>query len=323
MRFTCIAVAAVALALAKPYPGQGPVSRNTYTTYALSAETRTPTTSTSNASAPSASHAASNSSITTAAHGAIDFTPLPSADAAAGGRARGGTTLSPQNDPDRCATIQRTEHGPTLVVAECASGMAQTFTLTDGEIRAGAEMCVTAPDQRDNAVRRVTLELCDGSAAQRWVTTDDGEYRGYRGKCLTAAGPPLRAGTPVAVRACMGRMDQRWAQRQVRTLHSQVDSIRLSAVALSLGSGTSSRVNATAIDADGHEVGEVVTWASSDPSVAAVSTDGTVTGVSGGSTTVIAMSQGRVKGITVEVRSAQYAGLESGTATHGAEKQQP
>jgi hypothetical protein len=298
MRFTCIALAAVALALAKPYTAPGTVFASTFD---LGAETRTSTTSTT-------------SSTSNSANGVIDFTPLPSPD----GAVRGGTALTPRGDPTRCAAVRSGERAPSLVVVSCTPSEEQTFTFTAGEIRTSVELCVTAPDRRDNAVRPVTLEPCNGSPAQRWTASEAGEYRGYRGKCLTAAGPQRRLGTPVAVRGCMGRSDQRWSQHTVAAQQVPVDSLRLSAVALSLGAGTSARVNVVALDPDGRELDDaVVTWVSSDPHVAAVSADGVVTAVGAGTTTVVAMSHGRVKGVPVEVRGAQYAGLESGAATFG------
>jgi uncharacterized protein YjdB len=251
----------------------------------------------------------------------IDFTPLPNADPTDGVAAT-GTVLTPSSDSTRCAAVKDAARTPTLVVVGCTPSVAQTFTFTAGEIRTAAvDLCITAPDQRDNAVRPVTLEPCNGSDAQQWASTSDGEYRGYRGKCLTAAGPQRRAGSPVAVRGCMGRSDQRWMQRSVSMRRVRVDSIRLNAAALNLAVGTTSKVNAVALDADGHEMGDdVVTWASADPDVATVSPDGTIKAVGGGTTTVVAMSQGRVKSVAVEVRSGQYAGLDSGTPTYGTDR---
>ena len=313
MRVTCIALAAVALALVKK-PDHEPerAPRNSYNTYALSAQARTSATSASSTpAAPAAVMAAS---------GVIDFTPLPSPDAADAPAAL-GTVLVAGNDTTRCVTVKEGERQPTVVVAGCAPSAAQRFAIVGGEIRTPGDMCVTAPDYRDNAVRPVSLEPCNGSVSQQWVSTETGELRGYRGKCLTAAaGLQRRQGTPLAVRGCMGRADQQWTQRSAAG-RSRVDSIRVNAVALSLSPGRSSKVNAVAIDADGRELGgDGVTWASADPTVATVSTTGMVTGVGGGSTTIVAMAQCRVKSVAVEVRGAQYAGAESGTSTYGAEK---
>lgn len=308
MRVTCIALAAVALALVKQ-PQQAPerVSRNTYNTYALSAETRTP---------------AATASLASNAAGVIDFTPLPSGGATIDAPADRAVLVA-SNDTTRCVTVKEGDSQPTLVVAGCAPNAAQSFVVVGGEIRTPGEMCITAPDERDNAVRPVSLAPCSGSVAQQWESTPAGELRGYRGKCLTAAaGLQRRQGTPLAVRGCMGRADQRWSQRAAANSGgSRVDSIRVNAVALSLAPGRSSKVNALAIDAEGRELGgEPVTWASADPTVAVVSSAGVVTGIGGGSTTIVAMAQGRVKSVTVEVRGAQYAGVESGTSTYGANR---
>ena len=208
MRFMCIALAAVALALAKPNAAHGPVSRNTYDTYALSVGTRTSTTS---------------AGTSASANGVLDFTPLPTArpdDVPALGAA-----LVPASDSSRCAAVRGAPEAPTLVVLGCGTDAAQAFIVAGGEIRTpGASLCVTAPDTRDNAVRPVTLEPCTGGAAQRWTSSARGEYRGHRGKCLTAAGPQRRSGAPVAVRGCMGRADQRWSQRPVAARHAGLDA---------------------------------------------------------------------------------------------------
>lgn len=294
MRFTFITIAAVALAVTKPYPATG---RHASDSQPTSAVTRAVSTS----------------------NGAIDYTPLPSGDATVLAAA---TALTPAGDPARCATVKGSGREASLVVAGCTSSPAQTFAFANGEMRMAGDLCVTAPSQRDNALRPVTVEPCNGSAAQQWATTADGGYRGHMGKCLTTAGPQRRAGTPVAVRGCMPRGDQRWTPRPVTMQRARVDSIRLNAVALSLAAGTSSKLNATAVDAQGHEIGDgFVTWASSDPSVATVTDGGVITAVGGGNATLIAMSDGRVKAVTVEVRGAGYAGLDSGTPTFGSEQQ--
>ena len=309
MRVTCIALAAVALALVKQ-TDQAPerVSRNTYTTYALSADTRTSATSIT---------ASPARAIASAASGVIDFTPLPSPD-----EGTAVTALVAQNDTTRCVTVKDGGREPAVAVVGCSASPAQSFTIVGGEIRTPGALCVTAPDSRDNAVRPVSLEPCTGTESQQWTSTPTGELRGYRGKCLTAAaGLQRREGTPLAVRGCMGRSDQQWSQRRIAAGRTRVDSIRVNAVALSLGPGRSTKVNALAINPEGQELhDELVTWVSSDPSVAVVTPTGLVTAVGGGSTTIVAMAQGRVKSVAVEVRGTQYAGVESGTATFGAEQ---
>ena len=307
MRVTCIALAAVALALVKQND-QAPerVSRNTYNTYALSADTRTSATSIT--ALPAAA---------TAASGVLDFTPLPSPD-----EGTAVTALVAQNDTTRCVAVKDGDRGPAVAVVGCSASPAQSFTIVGGEIRTPTALCVTAPDARDNAVRPVSLEPCNGTESQQWTSTPSGELQGYRGKCLTAAaGLARREGTPLAVRGCMGRSDQQWSQRRIAAGRARVDSIRVNAVALSLGPGRSTKVNALAINPEGQELqDELVTWVSSDPSVAAVTPTGLVTAVGGGNTTIVAMAQGRVKSVAIEVRGAQYAGAESGTATFGAER---
>jgi hypothetical protein len=306
MRFTCIALAAVALALAKQQhraPGLSPVT--TSHTYAVAA--------------PAGAAAGTDAPLAAPADGEIDFTPLPAADDtdAADAAAR-GTALIPQNDTTRCVTVRQGASAAALVVASCGDALAaQSFAYVGGEIRTAADLCVTAPEQSDNAVRPVALAPCNGSASQQWAATAAGEFRGYRGTCLTAAaGLSRRQGTPLAVRGCMGRADQQWARRTASA--ARVDSIRVNAVALSLPAGRSTQLHALAIGADGRELlDEAVSWTSADPAVATVSPGGVVTATGSGSTALVAMARGRVKSIPVEVRGALYAGAESGTATAG------
>ena len=312
MRFTCIALAAFALALVKPRQAPGHVAGSSFTDQTLRGSGRSSATF------------ASATAHTSAANGEIDFTPVRASDES--GEHLAGATLEtvlvPGSDTTRCVTVKRGDREVQLVLVGCSPDAAQTFTVVGGEIRTPADMCVTAPDSRDNAVRPVSLEPCDGSPAQQWTSTDAGEFRGFRGKCLTAAaGMQRRQGTPLAVRGCMARADQQWQQRSLASRRPRVDAIRINAVALSLSAGRTSKMNAAALDADGREMSdELVTWASSDPAIATVSSTGLVTGVAGGSTTVMAMVQGRVKSVPVEVRGAQYAGAESGTATYGIDK---
>jgi hypothetical protein len=208
MRFTCIALAAVALALAtQQHRAPGLASDTTPHRYAVAA--------------PAGAAWGSTAALAPAPGGEIDFTPLPAAhgdDARAGDAAPLGTALVLRSDTTRCVTVRQGARAAAPVVASCGGAVgAQAFAYPGGEIRTAADLCVTAPEQPDNAVRPVALVPCNGSAAQRWAATAAGEFRGYRGTCLTAAaGLRRREGTPLAVRGCMGRVDQRWTRRARR-----------------------------------------------------------------------------------------------------------
>lgn len=73
-----------------------------------------------------------------------------------------------------------------------------------------------------------------------------------------------------------------------------VSSVQVAPAAVQLGIGSSAQLSATPRDGHGNSlVGRMVTWASSDSSVATVSPSGLVTGVSTGSATVSATSEGK------------------------------
>lgn len=94
----------------------------------------------------------------------------------------------------------------------------------------------------------------------------------------------------------------------VAVLATPVASVTVLPTVLTLLAGQSQQLTATTKDAMGNVLtGRTISWASSNASVAAVSTTGIVTGVSSGSTTITAISEGAYGTSTVSVTSIPVA----------------
>jgi alpha-tubulin suppressor-like RCC1 family protein len=99
---------------------------------------------------------------------------------------------------------------------------------------------------------------------------------------------------------------------------SPVASVTVSPTALTLLAGQSQQVTATTRDQAGTQlVGRSVTWSTSAPAVATVSTAGMVAGVGAGSATITATSEGKSGSATVSVSSVPVVAFAS-VATGGA-----
>ncbi len=84
------------------------------------------------------------------------------------------------------------------------------------------------------------------------------------------------------------------ATATVTVMAREVAAVVVTPATISMRVGVSGPLNAQTIDADGGTLtGRVITWTSSNPAVAIVSAEGTVTGVSAGAATITATSEGR------------------------------
>lgn len=89
-----------------------------------------------------------------------------------------------------------------------------------------------------------------------------------------------------------------------------VASVRLTLPALTLRVARSMQGEAVPLDAYGAEIaGRMITWTSSDASVAIVSSSGVITGVSAGSTTIVASSEGRTGSLGITVTPIVVTGV--------------
>jgi uncharacterized protein YjdB len=81
-----------------------------------------------------------------------------------------------------------------------------------------------------------------------------------------------------------------------------VSTVTISPAAPSLRVGAHITLSATLEDSGGNVLtGRVVTWTSSDPSIATVKSDGTVTGIAKGHAVITATSEGKSGTVTVVV----------------------
>jgi uncharacterized protein YjdB len=89
------------------------------------------------------------------------------------------------------------------------------------------------------------------------------------------------------------------------TVHAPVDHVSLSATSVQIVHGNSSSVTAQLIDAGGHVIDDrQAAWSSSDPTVATVSSSGSVQGVKVGTATLTASAEGKSAAVAVSVVSA-------------------
>lgn len=84
-------------------------------------------------------------------------------------------------------------------------------------------------------------------------------------------------------------------------------SIRVAPTTVSVFVGSTEKLTATVLDANGASLNRPVLWSSGAPTVASVSQDGTVTGVSVGTAVILASTEGRVGAATVTVTAVPVA----------------
>lgn len=115
----------------------------------------------------------------------------------------------------------------------------------------------------------------------------------------------VRVGTAVIFASIDGVL----GHTNVNVVPVPVATVTVSPLTSSVAIGATAQLSATLTDASGNTLsGRVISWSSSQTTVATVSPTGVVTGVSGGTATITAMSEGRVGTATVNV-------VASGTRT--------
>jgi len=176
---------------------------------------------------------------------------------------------------------------PSVAVGDTVTIRATLFTA------AGAGVASNA---------RFSLQTGTATLASCMVGWGTGQVQGG---CVKVV--PSQAGT-VRVIASLPRLggSASWADTvELSAGTAQVRTITLDPATVTLGAGQSATLTATLKDDfNATLTGRIVTWTSSDPAIATVSTTGSVTGVKPGTTTVLAQSGGKLATATVTVVSA-------------------
>ena len=158
-----------------------------------------------------------------------------------------------------------------------------------------------------NGLTSITFAHVDGWFPQT-RTVDDQEV-GPEGWSASVLSDPSAAANYLKVTY----KDNNWANTEVYLATTvAVASVSLNKTAATLRVGGSETLTATVAPADATVT--AVTWTSSDESVATVSDDGTVTGVSDGSATITAAVGGKSAACTVTVTSFTYEPTADGAA---------
>lgn len=97
---------------------------------------------------------------------------------------------------------------------------------------------------------------------------------------------------------------------------TSVATVLVSPSSLNIGAGTSYQFSATTLDGSGNTLtGRAVTWSSSAPSIASISSNGLVTALTAGQTTIVATSEGKTGQATITVSAAAVASITISPAT--------
>jgi parallel beta-helix repeat protein len=209
--------------------------------------------------------------------------------------------------------------GTAVQIWNCYGSPAQTFSwMADGSIRAypsTTPMCLTSIGTGQDG-DRIQIQVCGGSAQQKWTATSAGEIRGLNGKCLDIVNADPTNGTRLMLWNCYGSPSQKWDNSAGAGTASAAPSATVASVVVTLGSsslqvGQTTQASALARDGSGATIsGASVTWSSSNTAVATVSTSGLVKAVAAGSASITATSSGKTGSQSLSVSAAaQLSGV--------------
>jgi hypothetical protein len=175
-----------------------------------------------------------------------------------------------------------------------------TVTPANPKVISGDSLQLTAValDAAGKPVPNVTIRFQQSAAKFEGVTTPEGMVK--------AGGPSV---LPINVTAVVAGQKPFITKVEVTVLPGAAASIALAPKISKLVAGQSFRVGAQVLSGIGDSRGDKVTWTSSAPTVAKVGTDGTISGVGAGKTTITA-AVGAVKSmLAVEVVTQSIANL--------------
>jgi uncharacterized protein YjdB len=168
-----------------------------------------------------------------------------------------------------------------------------TVTATSTTVAVGQSVSATA-----------TLRDASGNVlaprAVTWSTSNAG--------VATVSGAGVITGVTVGTATISATSEGRTGSLAITVIPPPVASVSVSLAANSIQTGQTTTATATLRDASGNILtGRAVTWSSSTPAVATVSSTGLVTGVGAGSATITATSEGQSGGATITVTLAPVA----------------
>ena len=217
-----------------------------------------------------------------------------------------------------CITVANESRaaGTQVQIWNCYGSSAQTFSwMADGTIRAYASttpMCLTSIGKGQDG-DGIQIQVCGGSAQQKWTATSAGEIRGVHGKCLDVFNANPTNGTRLMLWNCYGSPSQKWDNSTgsgttppPAVPSPTVASVVVTLAASSLQVGQTTQATAVARDGSGAAIsGASITWSSSNTAVATVSNSGLVTAVAAGSASITAASSGKTGSQGLSVSSQQ------------------
>lgn len=206
--------------------------------------------------------------------------------------------------PAKGALLTRTSHTRTshTPLARAALALATFATLTftaacsDSAVTGAQSVTsveVTAPAQTLRAGGTLTLGLtlknAAGNAVENvavyWSSSNPSVATVSSSGVVTATSP----GDVTIAASALGKS----ATTRITVTDREVASVQVSPATFSVRIASTVTLAARAFDAEGNTLVRTITWSTSDPTVATVTSSGAVTGVAAGAATITATSEGR------------------------------
>jgi trimeric autotransporter adhesin len=193
-----------------------------------------------------------------------------------------------------------------------------TVTATVGTVQGGTSVTVSPAPVASVTVSPTPVSVSVGQTVQLGVVLRDAGGNEVTGRSVawstgasavaTVSGSGLVTGQGVGTATITATSEGQTGTASVTVTTVPVASVTVSPTTLSLVVGQTGQLTATPRDAGGTALtGRGVSWSTSAPGVATVSTSGVVTGVGAGSATITATSEGQTATATVTVALAPVA----------------
>jgi uncharacterized protein YjdB len=201
------------------------------------------------------------------------------------------TGARPGNARITASTGQETATADVTVKVPAGNSLSISFVAVTVPVGGTRQLAATLRDASGNPVSSPTIAWQSSSAAVATVSA-------------TGAVTGVSPGSTSITASSGGRS----ATATVTVVRAPVAFVAITPAAVNVDSTKTVQLTATLRDSAGNTLtGRAVSWTTSNPAVASVSSTGLVTGVSTGSATVTATSEGRVGGVSVAVNQGQLA----------------